>query len=134
MENHEIASWAAALVECGDALSKGGPGAPLRRLQTFLRGEIAGGSSSSKTLAFLIDEWIRDYYLNFAGDLLPSASEEVERIRGLLMSDRIGPALSDLGKRIDAGSVAWFSSLEAMIVAYLDAVSEANKATKGSLQ
>jgi hypothetical protein len=117
------------LVSCADALKVGkrGNGA-IRELQSYLRQLFfASTDGYLRTIAFVLDEWIKDYILNFAGDVVTPNSEDLDEIRERLLSESIALALMELAEGTRTSSEKAFAAIERLVVSYLDAIQEANK-------
>lgn len=117
-----------------DALTGGGmPGNhPLRELQSVARSLIYGEEDLFlRTVAFLLDLWIEDFYFNFAGDILSPASEAVDEIRDKLLTESIGPALSRLSEVISSRTTDVFDPFQEIATSYLNARLAANEKVGG---
>ena len=125
---NERERFAAALRDCAAQLSAGSGRAPLRTLQRVARSIVEGSSaeSSVRTIAFLVDQWITDYYLNFAGDIV-AGWEHVEQIRVALLREKTADAIAQLSDAVATGSSDVLKALEALIGSYLKAVDSANR-------
>jgi len=120
------------LNHCSEALAdRCSSNAPLRQLQHLVRSLLYVGSDSYlRTIAFILDEWIKDYYLNFAGDIMTRNWSQVDAIRTELLSGPTSTALAKLSEAVSAGSQEAFSAIEQLVVSYLDAIEKANLAIK----
>jgi hypothetical protein len=78
-----------------------------------------------RTLGFIIDEWVKDYYLNFAGDVVSPLWERIELIRKELLRQKASPALDLLATAVAEGTDPT-EALEELITSYLDGIAAAN--------
>jgi hypothetical protein len=120
----------ALLGQCSAELRTGqNSNAPLRRLQDFVRPLLYVRTDPDvRTIAFILDEWIKDYYLNFAGDIMSSNWSDVDKIRNDLLSEKTAIALARLAESVVSGPDRAFHAIEHLVVSYLDAIEEANEA------
>ena len=118
--------FAEELRRCSQALVSTTAGAPLRKLQQFARGMLFGAQDRRmRTLGFIIDEWVKDYYLNFAGDVVSPLWERIELIRKELLRQKASPALDLLATAVAEGTDPT-EALEELITSYLDGIAAAN--------
>ncbi len=117
----------AALRECADQLSAGTSArAPLRALQQVAHTIVESAADSSvRTVAFVIDEWVNDFYLNFAGDIV-FEWQRVEEVRETFLRNQAAAALSELSRALKGAPSDVLTALEVLVVSYLDAVRQAN--------
>ncbi len=118
--------FAEELRRCSQALASATPGAPLRKLQQFARGILFGTQDRTmRTLGFILDEWVKDYYLNFAGDVVSPVWERIEQIRKELLRRKASDALGLLATSLAEGTDP-SQALEELITSYLDGITAAN--------
>ena len=116
---------ARALRDCAMQLTGDGQ-APLRKLQKEARYLLRVDCGRSlRAIAFLIDDWINDFYLNFTGDIVYNW-KEVEEIRLKLLRDNVAPAFLRLAAALGGSKADALTALEELIVPYLEAVNVAN--------
>lgn len=118
-----------SLKECADSLSReteADEGAPLRRVQRLARSLMFDSEDAYiRTISFIIDEWVKDYYLNFAGDIFSPAEEDIERIRAKLLHDNVSPALKALSVAVaNEERSETLKGVEALTTSYLDSIDE----------
>ena len=125
----EKEALASSLVAIADAITcEHYNGAPLRELQRQVYTVVSNTADPFlRTLGFIIDQWIKDYYYNFAGDVMSSAWAEVETIRAKLLRSATSQALMHLAAALSADSKAdGFCAIELLISSYLAAIDDAN--------
>jgi hypothetical protein len=117
------------LRDCALSLSQGQSGnAPIRELQSHARELFFANSDSYlRTIGFLLDQWIKDYIFNFAGDVITLNSEAVDEIRERLLREDTATALLDLSGAICSAPENAFAAIERLITSYLEAIQEANQ-------
>ena len=110
--------------------------APLRDLQRRAHAVASSsGDAYLRTLGFVIDQWIQDYYYNFAGDVMSSAWEEVEKIRIALLREVTSQGLMPLASALSTGMKAdGFSAIEVLISSYLTAIEKANTTVEKAVE
>ncbi len=114
------------LRKCSRALVSASNGAPLRTLQHFANAALFDTPDPAvKMLCFIMDQWIKDYYFNFAGDVVSPQWERIEQIRKNLLQQKASLALDRLATAVAEGAEPT-KALEELITAYLDAISAAN--------
>ena len=121
--------FAASLAACAEGLSDGKrSGASLRQLQRQAQAIIMGANEDVylRTIAFIIDQWVKDYYFNFAGDVISAAWTSVEDVRIRLLSRDTSRALNCLADAIPSGSTEAFEGLQGLVCTYLEAIKTAN--------
>ena len=100
---------------------------PLRELQRVARSVMYEGKDPYvRTVAFILDLWIEDFYFNFAGDVLSPASEAVDKIREKFLTESLGPLLGTLSEVVLRDSASGLGVFEKIATSYLDARLEAN--------
>jgi hypothetical protein len=118
--------FAEELRSCSQALASASPGAPLRRLQHFARSVLFDTPDRKlRTLCFIIDEWVKDYYLNFAGDVVSPSWERIELIRKALLRDKASHAFDRLANAVAQGTDP-IEAVEELVTSYLDGIVAAN--------
>ena len=124
---------ALALRECADMLAGGETDqAPLRKLQRVARNfQSASGDLYVRAISFVLDAWIKDYYFNFAGDIVSPASQRVDDIRERFLGTDVATALAELSEHVENRSVESLRSIEKVLGAYLDASHEATQQVGG---
>lgn len=119
-----------ALKDCADTLrTEPDKGAPLRKVQRLARSLLFSSEDSyTRGLAFILDEWIGEYYLNFAGDIFSPAAEDLERLRQALLREKVSSAFESLSRAVDSRNEAdTLQGLQALAVSYLDTVKDARQ-------
>src|SRR5687767_11687556 len=92
--SEERMRFADEIEQCSAALVGYLPGAPLRKLQqSAQRLQFDSVDNRLKTLGFIIDQWIKDYYLNFAGDIVTPDWQQIETLRKELLQNKVSHAL-----------------------------------------
>ena len=106
---------------------------PLRILQQELRRVLEEGGEDrlARTVAFLVDAWIRDYFLNFAGDVLSPASLAVDEIRKRLIQGQVVDAFEKLGAGLTGDSSEIIEAQVMLVCSYLEAISESREKVGG---
>ncbi len=125
----ETEGLASALRVAADGITHPQPdGAPLRELQRKVHALVnTTADPYVRTLGFIIDQWIKDYYYNFAGDVMSSAWAEVEAIRADLLKDSTSQAFIHLASALSSDSKGdGFAAIEELVSFYLAAIDEAN--------
>jgi hypothetical protein len=111
---------------CSRALASASSGAPLRRLQHFARDVLFSTPDRKlRTLCFIIDQWVKDYYLNFAGDVFSPSWERIEVIRKELLRQSASHAFDRLADAVAEGTNP-IEALEELVTSYLDGIAAAN--------
>jgi hypothetical protein len=114
------------LRKCSGALLSASSGAPLRTLQHFANAMLFNTADRSmKAVCFIMDQWVKDYYFNFAGDVVSPRWERVEQIRKDLLQQKASRAIDLLATAVAEGAEPT-KALEELITSYLDAISAAN--------
>jgi hypothetical protein len=118
--------FAKELRRCSQALMSTTAGAHLRKLQRFAQGMLFSTSDGRmRTLGFMVDQWVKDYYLNFAGDVVSPHWEGIELIRKELLRQKTSHALDLLATAVAEGTDPT-EAFEELITSYLDAITAAN--------
>ena len=121
--------FAACLRTCAQFLEDGRlTGSPLRELQRHSQRlmDVAEGDTHLRTLAFIVDQWIKDYYFNFVGDVISTAWREVEEVRIRLLSRDTSSALRAVAESVVADLDKGLGAVENLVCTYLNAIKKAN--------
>lgn len=127
----EQLSYAVAL--CGRALGKEEEQtAPLRALQKVSRAATHSASNGYiRSVAFILDTWIADFYYNFAGDIVSPNWEQAHIVREQLIRTRSAMILKQLAEAISEESAgATWLAVQELIASYLEAVEVATRAVQ----
>jgi|SRR5438132_4904314 len=118
--------FADELTRCADSRSAITDVAPLRNLQHFVQGVLYEDDRELRALAFIIDEWIKDYYLNFAGDVVVPAWEAVDSIRQDLLQQHVPNTFRELANALTERTDI-FKPIAELIAVYIDSIKAANR-------
>lgn len=117
---------ASAISECAQSMEEEPDDkAPLRELQSKAkRALLEHEGDHERTIAYLLDVWIDDYYFNWAGDIDTEKVEEVQR-RFAHDASRAMRKLAESLRGQNAEET--LAALARLICRYLDAVREAKE-------